>query len=140
MRQKNLSHPPKAASPEPHRSLLGRPDNTDCNIVAQLPRLHIPPRPGPKEVSPVYLEGLGKLAVEQMRAAVRKGQLVEVADQTPPNLTISEAHRGQIDRTTIGVRWVAADDTYVPAAKGAGDPNAVTYSYCVVRRDSAWSS
>ena len=90
--------------------------------------------------APIYLEGQGKLTVEDLKAAVRKGRLAEVPDKTPPNLSISEGPRGAIDRTSVRFRWVAADETYVPAVKGVGDPNAVTYSYRLVGRDKDWSA
>ncbi len=89
--------------------------------------------------TPVYLEGQGKLAVEQMKAAVQKGKLAEVADKTPPNLSISECPRGQIADSSIRVRWIAADDTSVPRVGGKGDPKAVTYSFRLVGRDKDWS-
>ncbi len=92
--------------------------------------------------SPIYLEGQGKLTVEQLKTAVSKGKLAEVADKTPPNLTISEAPRGQTDSSSIRVRWIGIDETSVPAlAKAnAGDLSAVSYSYRLVGRDKDWSN
>jgi hypothetical protein len=89
--------------------------------------------------SPVYLEGQGKLSIEQMKAAIRKGRLTEVPDKTPPNLSISEAPRGSIDESTIRLRWIGIDETAVPAIKGVGDPNAVVYSHRLIGRDQDWS-
>lgn len=89
--------------------------------------------------SPVYLEGQNKLTIEQMKAAIQKGRLQVVPDSTPPNLSISEAPRGIINESTLRMRWIAADDTYVPAVKGAGDPHAVVYSHRLVGCDKDWS-
>jgi hypothetical protein len=89
--------------------------------------------------SPVYLEGQGKLTIEQMKAAIRQGLLQEVPDKTPPNLSISEAPRGVIDESTIRLRWIGIDETAVPAVKGQGDPNAVVYSHRLVGRHPEWS-
>jgi len=90
----------------------------------------------PYDKRPVYLEGRKGLSVAAMRSAIEKARVTDVGDKIVPNLSISEAPRGLISRTSVRIRWIAIDETSTPANTA---PDAILYSYRLVGRDKGWS-
>jgi hypothetical protein len=86
---------------------------------------------------PVYIEGVAGLSAEALRAAISQGVVQNVADTTPPAVSICDAPRGVISVRSAFIRWIALDDTACPIQGSFGD--AIEYSYRLLGRDPAWS-
>ena len=87
--------------------------------------------------SPIYLRGVG-VTTSTLKAALQSGVISNVADTTPPNISISDGPRGPISGT-FRVRWIALDDSSLPnlgeinpesnTAIATPNPEAILYSY-----------
>src|SRR5262249_30654491 len=88
--------------------------------------------------SPIYLRGVG-VTTSILKAALQSGVISNVADTTPPNISISDGPRGPISTGTFRVRWIALDDSSLPnlgeinpesnTAIDTPNPEAILYSY-----------
>jgi glycosyl hydrolase family 39 (putative alpha-L-iduronidase)/YXYXY domain-containing protein len=85
---------------------------------------------------PVYLEGRAGVAVARMKSALGQAKIADAADTAPPSSSISEAPRGLAGGGRVRVRWIAIDDTSVPANNC---PDVLLYSHRLVGRDAEWS-
>jgi hypothetical protein len=85
---------------------------------------------------PVYLEGREGLSVEDLRAALAAARISDVADGTPPHLSIADGPRGETRAPSVRLRWIALDETSVPWDAASRD--SVLYSFRLEGKEAAW--